>query len=60
MKEDDHYKHYEQYKHYEHYEYYRGQTDYERYIGKGATYSLPNTKHSLPNMELYVILKGIC
>ena len=29
----------------------RGQTDYERYIWKGATYSLPNTKHALPNME---------
>ena len=38
----------------------RDQTDYERYIWKGATYSLPNTKHSLPNMELYVLLKGIC
>jgi hypothetical protein len=39
---------------------YRGQTDYERYIWKGATYSLPNTKHALPTMELYVLLKGIC
>ena len=29
----------------------RGQTDYERYTWKGATYSLPNTKHSLPNMD---------
>ena len=29
----------------------RGQTDYERYTWKEATYSLPNTKHSLPNME---------
>ena len=29
----------------------RGQTDYERYIWKGATYSLQNTKHALPNME---------
>ena len=29
----------------------RGQTDYERYIWKGATYSLPNSKHALPNME---------
>ena len=29
----------------------RGQTDYERYTWKGATYALPNTKHSLPNME---------
>ena len=29
----------------------RGQTDYERYTWKGATYSLPHTKHSLPNME---------
>ena len=29
----------------------RGQTDYERYTWKGTTYSLPNTNHSLPNME---------
>ena len=27
------------------------QTDYERYTCKEATYTLPNTKHSLPNME---------
>ena len=32
--------------------------DYKRYIWKGATYSLPYTKHSLPNMEQYVLLKG--
>ena len=30
---------------------FRGQTDFERYTWKGATYALPNTKHSLPNME---------
>ena len=30
----------------------RGQTDYERYTCKGATYFLPNTKLSLPNMSL--------
>ena len=29
----------------------RGQTDYERYTWKAATYFLPNTKHSLKNME---------
>ena len=29
----------------------RVQTDYERYTWKGATYAIPNTKHSLPNME---------
>ena len=29
----------------------RGQTDYERYTWKVARHSLPNTKHSLPNIE---------
>ena len=30
------------------------QTDYERYTCKRATYSLPNTKHSLPNMAFHM------
>ena len=29
----------------------RGQSDYEKYTCKGATYFLPNTKLSLQNME---------
>ena len=39
---------------------FRGQTDYEMYTWKGVTYSLSNTKLSLPNMKLYVLLKGKC
>ena len=38
----------------------RGQTDSERYTWMGATYSLPNTKHSLQNKKNYVFFKGIC